>query len=133
MTTLTMSIEIDTGGAAFSDIPADLATLLRDLATRVEASEDAGLIRDGNGNRVGQFLISGTDGKCIYCGKSVTYNPLHPVDGDVTDTDGLPDCWDAPRRDCQECGSNGENDPGCPECDDTGNSWMGIHELREGE
>lgn len=37
------------------------------------------------------------------------------------EVDRNPDCWDTPRRPCQQCGSNGEDDPGCDECDDTGN------------
>lgn len=61
------------------------------------------------------------DATCIHCRQTIDYR-----DGCITDN---PDCWDAPRRPCQQCGSNGEEDPGCCECDDTGNSWMGLHEV----
>jgi hypothetical protein len=66
---------------------------------------------------------------CIHCRKAVDYDP---ETGDVTSS-GLPDCWDAPRRACQACNSNGPDDPGCCECSDTDNSWMGIHAVREDE
>lgn len=65
---------------------------------------------------------------CIHCGKAVDVSP----EGDVT-SDGLPDCWEAPRRECQFCGSNGEDDPGCSECSDTDNSWMGVHAVSNDE
>lgn len=70
--------------------------------------------------------IAEADQRCVHCDRFVT---VDPDTGDV-DIDGLPDCWDAPRRACQSCGSNGEP-PGCPECSDTECSWMGVHEVAE--
>jgi hypothetical protein len=127
---ITMAIDVDMGGPDVDTVSSELATILRDLATRVERGEASGPIRDVNRKRIGAFSVTAPLVPCVYCGKPVDYDPLDPEDGDVTDKDGLPDCWDAPRRECQECGSNGEDGPGCGECSDTGNSWMGLHAVR---
>lgn len=62
---------------------------------------------------------------CIHCKLEVDYDP----ETDEATRRGNPDCWDAPRRPCQGCDSNGEDDQGCHDCSDTGNSWMGLHAV----
>lgn len=53
-----VSINFDTGNAAFDD-PGELARILRDLADNIDArSADSGDIRDANGNRVGTWEVS---------------------------------------------------------------------------
>jgi hypothetical protein len=47
-----MHLEIETTNAAFDD-PNEVPRLLREVATKIEAGKDGGIIRDVNGNKVG--------------------------------------------------------------------------------
>jgi hypothetical protein len=51
-------IEIDTGNAAFEDDKgAEVARILRDVATALERGTRAAPLHDYNGNRVGRFTL----------------------------------------------------------------------------
>lgn len=53
-------IEIDTGNAAFEDVPGyEVARILRDLAERLtDASTGEGAVMDVNGNEVGTWELA---------------------------------------------------------------------------
>lgn len=56
MSAFTLSITTD--NAAFEDDPGpEVARLLRDAAERVEAGVSAGVLRDVNGNTVGEWSL----------------------------------------------------------------------------
>ncbi|USN14348.1 hypothetical protein KABACHOK_05350 [Brevundimonas phage vB_BpoS-Kabachok] len=52
-------LEIETGNAAFDDGDKayEIARILRALADRVENGDEAGSVRDVNGNKVGSFDV----------------------------------------------------------------------------
>lgn len=51
-------LEIETDGAAFDPLSAEVARILRDIASRVESESDvSGRIRDINGNTVGWWRV----------------------------------------------------------------------------
>ena len=53
-------LQMKSGNAAFSDgnTPAETARILREVADRVERGDDGGVVRDGNGNSVGNWHLS---------------------------------------------------------------------------
>jgi len=58
----TFSISIDTGNAAFEDdAGAEVARILRDVATALERGTRGAPLHDINGNRVGRFDLRGSD------------------------------------------------------------------------
>jgi hypothetical protein len=55
----TFNVKISTGNAAFEDnAGTELARILRELADKLDNGETTGILRDYNGNRVGEY---GTD------------------------------------------------------------------------
>lgn len=51
-------ITIDTGNAAFEDEPAsEIARILRKIAEDFESGAQPTLVRDSNGNRVGEVVV----------------------------------------------------------------------------
>lgn len=53
------TLSIKTDNAAFEDPNAEVARILRDAAERVEQGFSRGLLRDINGNTVGDFDFAG--------------------------------------------------------------------------
>ena len=54
------SAQISMANAAFDDAPAsELARILRDIARRIEAGDSSGIAFDANGNRAGQWSVTG--------------------------------------------------------------------------
>lgn len=58
-----LKLHIETDNAAFSECPeGEIARILRDLAKRIEANASHYIVlRDSNGNRVGECEISETE------------------------------------------------------------------------
>lgn len=55
------TLHISTDNAAFQDDDHALATILREVADRVEMAEDSGTVRDYNGNTCGRFFKTDRD------------------------------------------------------------------------
>ncbi len=56
---MTITIKIDTGNAAFEADPGECSALITNTARRITNGERSGGIMDSNGNRVGQFKVTG--------------------------------------------------------------------------
>lgn len=54
------TITIETGNDAMQT-SADVADALREVADKLDAGRDGGLVRDANGNTVGRFDFDSTD------------------------------------------------------------------------
>lgn len=53
------TIEIEMDNAAFAESAgAELARIIRDLAKHIESGEQARVLHDSNGNRVGTFKVT---------------------------------------------------------------------------
>ena len=52
-------IKIDTGNAAFQENEDEVLTIMRRVAQRVSDQDRDGILRDTNGNRVGEFKVTG--------------------------------------------------------------------------
>lgn len=50
-----LSILINTGNAAFQDDPRELSRVVREAADRIDEGQTSGILRDSNGNKVGEF------------------------------------------------------------------------------
>lgn len=55
----TFTVTIGTDNAAFEDMSAEIARILRTIAKRVSNGDDNGTIFDANGNSVGRFELHG--------------------------------------------------------------------------
>lgn len=52
---VTLSLNIDSSNDAFDAAEVEVARILRDTATKIEAGHTLGRLRDFNGNSVGNF------------------------------------------------------------------------------
>lgn len=91
---MAFTVTIATDNAAFCDADgepddvsrvAEVTRILRELADRMDESsaDEHGFIRDSNGNRVGEWTVSGgpvhiIEAQCHTCGES--FNPTGPND-----------------------------------------------------
>lgn len=57
--TTTLNISIETDNAAFEDNPNEIREVLARIADSVTNGEYVGIIRDSNGNAVGNWIHSG--------------------------------------------------------------------------